>query len=101
MGVLYEIAMRWETVTAEESTVLKDIVRAIVGYDCLLMCRKEWNYSKIVDVYVADKNSRTLRDHLTISETDEWQVAESEYYIDGLQINDTRLQELKTAINAL
>jgi len=93
MGIYYNIASAYEFASEDECNKLKSIIQEIVGYKCLLQCVKEWVPINVIDIYVADIETKILKDHLTIkcnevTQEDIWGVAINEP--DNMRFNSMR-----------
>ena len=91
MSDLYNIALKWEKISADERLRLRAVVEAIVGYPCKMACEADNGWGS-VDLFVLSVKKNEITDWLEIQETGAIGVVDESYphdvkdrYLDKLQ----------------
>jgi hypothetical protein len=63
MAKLFELASKWETIADGERTLLRELVRDLVGYPCKLSCQPN---NGSIDIYVLSDKKKKVTDWLEL-----------------------------------
>jgi hypothetical protein len=86
MADLFNVAMKWESVTDAERAPLRELIHRLVGYECKIACCEN---DGVVDIYVQSEVSGCIEDWLELQPSGAIGAIFTMYEDDSVHVEDT------------